>query len=85
MEVAGEEERDHRAMVDVFVPDARRVPHEVEERVTKPMEKLLWRSLAWSTSTRTPARACLAIVRFLVGQDERRPCASEQKLTPIWT
>ena len=46
---------------------------EVEERVTKPMEKLLWEipGVEYIYSTSSPA-CRLAIVRFLVGQDEEK-------------
>ncbi len=41
-------------MVDIFVGFPGASAKEVEERVTKPMEKLLWRSRVSSTSTRHP-------------------------------
>lgn len=44
-------------MIDVFIEMPGASAREVEERVTKPMEKLLWKSLASSTSTRHPAPA----------------------------
>ena len=58
-------------MVDVSVSMPGASAHEIEERVTKPMEKLLWEipgvEYIYSTSS---AGQSLAIVRFLVGQDE---------------
>ena len=47
--------------------------HEVEERVTKPMEKLLWEipGVEYIYSTSSPGMS-LAIVRFYVGQDEEK-------------
>ena len=46
---------------------------EVEERVTKPMEKLLWEipGVEYIYSTSSPGMST-AIVRFLVGQDEEK-------------
>ena len=46
---------------------------EVEERVTKPMEKLLWEipGVEYIYSTSSPGTS-MAIVRFLVGQDEEK-------------
>jgi multidrug efflux pump subunit AcrB len=46
---------------------------EVEERVTKPMEKLLWEipGVEYIYSTSSPGTST-AIVRFLVGQDEEK-------------
>jgi multidrug efflux pump subunit AcrB len=60
-------------MVDVFVQMPGASPREVEERVTKPMEKLLWEiaGVEYVYSTSSPG-ASTAIVRFLVGQDEER-------------
>jgi multidrug efflux pump subunit AcrB len=47
--------------------------HEVEERVTKPMEKLLWEipGVEYIYSTSSPGMS-MAIVRFYVGQDEEK-------------
>jgi multidrug efflux pump subunit AcrB len=60
-------------MVDVMVQMPGASAQEVEERVTKPMEKLLWEipgvEYIYSTSS---AGQSLAIVRFLVGQDEEK-------------
>ena len=50
-----------------------RPPREVEERVTRPMEKLLWEipGVEYIYSTSSPGMS-LAIVRFTVGQDEEK-------------
>ncbi len=58
-------------MIDVFVGMPGASAREVEERVTKPMEKLLWEipGVEYVYSTSRPGSS-LAIVRFLVGQDE---------------
>ena len=58
-------------MVDVFVQMPGASAREVEERVTKPMEKLLWEipGVEYIYSTSSPGMST-AIVRFLVGQDE---------------
>ena len=60
-------------MVDVFVGLPGASPAEVEERVAKPMEKLLWEipgvEYLYSTSSYGGA---LCIVRFKVGEDEER-------------
>ncbi len=60
-------------MVDVFVSMPGASAREVEERVTKPMEKLLWEipGVEYVYSTSSPGSS-LAIVRFLVGQDEEK-------------
>ena len=60
-------------MVDVFVQMPGASPREVEERVTKPMEKLLWEipGVEYIYSTSSPGYS-MAIVRFLVGQDEEK-------------
>ncbi len=60
-------------MVDVMVQMPGASAREVEERVTKPMEKLLWEipGVEYVYSTSSPGQS-LAIVRFLVGQDEER-------------
>ena len=58
-------------MIDVFVGMPGASAREVEERVTKPMEKLLWEipgvEYIYSTSS---AGGALAIVRFYVGENE---------------
>ena len=60
-------------MVDVFVdvPGAR--PAEVEQRVTRPLEQLLWEvpGVEYVYSTSSPGRS-MVVVRFLVGEDEER-------------
>jgi len=58
-------------MIDVFVGMPGASAREVEERVTKPMEKLLWEipGVEYIYSTSSPGGA-LAVVRFYVGQDE---------------
>jgi multidrug efflux pump subunit AcrB len=60
-------------MIDVFVGMPGASAREVEERVTKPMEKLLWEipGVEYIYSTSSPGGA-LAIVRFKVGQDEEK-------------
>ena len=60
-------------MVDVFVQMPGASAREVEERVTKPMEKLLWEipGVEYLYSTSSPGMATV-IVRFLVGQDEEK-------------
>ena len=60
-------------MVDVFVQMPGASAREVEERVTKPMEKLLWEipGVEYIYSTSSPGMS-MAIVRFLVGQDEEK-------------
>ncbi|MGA3018511.1 MAG: efflux RND transporter permease subunit [Bryobacteraceae bacterium] len=60
-------------MVDVFVQMPGASAREVEERVTKPMEKLLWEipGVEYIYSTSSPGTS-MAIVRFLVGQDEEK-------------
>ncbi|MDX2266491.1 MAG: efflux RND transporter permease subunit [Bryobacter sp.] len=57
-------------MIDVFVSLPGASAREVEERVTKPMEKLLWEisGVEYLYSTSSPGQA-LVIVRFLVGQN----------------
>jgi len=60
-------------MVDVSVQMPGASAREVEERVTKPMEKLLWEipGVEYIYSTSSPGMS-MAIVRFLVGQDEEK-------------
>jgi multidrug efflux pump subunit AcrB len=60
-------------MVDVFVQMPGGSAREVEERVTKPMEKLLWEipGVEYIYSTSSPGTSTV-IVRFLVGQDEEK-------------
>ncbi|HBY63902.1 MAG TPA: multidrug transporter AcrB, partial [Solibacterales bacterium] len=58
-------------MIDIFVGMPGAPAREVEERVTRPMEKLLWEipGVEYIYSTSQPGGA-LAIVRFKVGEDE---------------
>ncbi len=60
-------------MIDVMVQMPGASAREVEERVTKPMEKLLWEipGVEYIYSTTSPGMS-LAIVRFYVGQDEEK-------------
>ncbi|MGA2878136.1 MAG: efflux RND transporter permease subunit [Bryobacteraceae bacterium] len=60
-------------MVDVSVQMPGASAREVEERVTRPMEKLLWEipGVEYIYSTSSPGTS-MAIVRFLVGQDEEK-------------
>jgi multidrug efflux pump subunit AcrB len=60
-------------MVDVFVEMPGTSPVEIEQRVTRPLEKLLWEipGVEYVYSTSSPGRS-LVIVRFLVGEDEER-------------
>jgi multidrug efflux pump subunit AcrB len=60
-------------MIDIFVGMPGASAREVEERVTRPMEKLLWEipGVEYIYSTSQPGGA-LAIVRFKVGQDEEK-------------
>jgi multidrug efflux pump subunit AcrB len=60
-------------MVDIFVGMPGASPKEVEQRVTGPMEKLLWEipGVEYIYSTSSPGGA-LAIVRFKVGEDEEK-------------
>ena len=58
-------------MIDVFVRAPGMSSKEVEERVTKPMEKLLWEipGVEYIYSTSSPGQA-MAIARFYVSQNE---------------
>lgn len=58
-------------MIDVFVEMPGASAREVEERVTKPMEKLLWEvpGIEYLYSTSSPGMA-MVIARFYVGEDE---------------
>lgn len=58
-------------MIDVFVQMPGAGTKEVEQRVTKPMEKLLWEipGVEYIYSTSMPGMS-MVVVRFLVGQDE---------------
>src|SRR5512144_2584874 len=58
-------------MIDIFVEMPGASAKEVEERVTKPMEKLLWEvpGVEYIYSTSSPGSS-MAVVRFFVGQNE---------------
>ncbi len=58
-------------MIDLFVSLPGASAREVEQRVTKPMEKLLWEipGVEYVYSTSSPGMA-MAIVRFYVGENE---------------
>ncbi len=60
-------------MIDVFVSYPGASAKEVEERVTKPMEKLLWeiKGVEYVYTISRPGMS-MAIVRFYVGQDMER-------------
>jgi multidrug efflux pump subunit AcrB len=60
-------------MVDVFVQMPGASAKEVEERVTRPMEELLWEipGVEYIYSTSSPGQS-MAIVRFRVGEDEEK-------------
>ncbi|OFW31529.1 MAG: multidrug transporter AcrB [Acidobacteria bacterium RIFCSPLOWO2_02_FULL_65_29] len=60
-------------MIDVFAGMPGASPAEVEQRVTRPLEKLLWEvpGVEYLYSTSSAGRA-MVVVRFLVGQDEER-------------
>jgi len=60
-------------MIDIFVQMPGAGAKEVEQRITKPMEKLLWEipGVEYIYSTSSPGMA-LAVVRFYVGQDEEK-------------
>ena len=60
-------------MIDIFVEMPGASAREVEERVTKPMEKLLWEipGVEYIYSTSSPGMS-MAVVRFLVGEDEEK-------------
>ncbi len=65
-------------MIDVFVSYPGASAKEVEERVTKPMEKLLWeiKGVEYVYSISKPGMS-MAIVRFYVGEDmEKKSCQS---------
>ena len=60
-------------MVDVFVQMPGASAKEVENRVTRPMEELLWEipGVEYVYSTTSPGQS-MAIVRFKVGEDEEK-------------
>lgn len=67
-------------MIDIFVQMPGASEKEVEERVTTPMEKLLWEipGVEYSYSTSRPGFA-MAVVRFYVGEDE------EESILKVYT
>ena len=60
-------------MIDVFVSMPGAAPAEVEQRVTRPIEKLLWDvpGVEYLYGTSSPGQS-MVIVRFLVGEDSER-------------
>jgi multidrug efflux pump subunit AcrB len=60
-------------MIDIFVQMPGAEAKEVEQRVTQPMEKLLWEipGVEYIYSTSSPGMS-MAIVRFYVGEDEEK-------------
>jgi multidrug efflux pump subunit AcrB len=69
-------------MIDVFVNLPGASPTEVEQRITRPLERRLWEvpGVEYLYSTSSPGRSML-VVRFLVGQDEERALVRlDQKL-----
>lgn len=60
-------------MIDVFVGMPGASAKEVEQRVTRPMEKLLWEipGVEYVYSTSSPGKS-MVVVRFYVGQDEEK-------------
>ena len=69
-------------MVDVFVDMPGATPADVEQRVTRPMEQLLWEipGVEYVYSTSSPGRS-MAVVRFKVGEpDEAALVRLNQKL-----
>jgi multidrug efflux pump subunit AcrB len=74
-------------MIDVFVEFPGAGPTEVEQRVTRPIERALWEvpGVEYLYSTSSPGRA-MVIVRFLVGQDEPRALVRvQEKLATVQT
>ncbi len=60
-------------MIDIFVQMPGATAKEVEQRVTGPMERLLWEipGVEYVYSTSSPGMS-MAVVRFYVGQDEEK-------------
>jgi multidrug efflux pump subunit AcrB len=58
-------------MIDIFVQMSGASAQEVEQRITSPMEKLLWEipGVEYVYTTSSPGMS-MAVVRFYVGQDE---------------
>ena len=70
-------------MVDVFVDMPGATPSEIEQRVTRPIEQLLWElpGVEYLYSTSSAGRA-MVVVRFLVGENEDAALVRlNQKLT----
>jgi multidrug efflux pump subunit AcrB len=70
-------------MIDIFVKMPGASSKEVEDRVTSPMEKLLWEipGVEYVYSTSSPGMS-MVVVRFYVGQDEEKSIVRLQsKLT----
>jgi multidrug efflux pump subunit AcrB len=67
-------------MIDVLIPFPGASPHEVEERVASPLEKLIWEipGVEYVYTTSSPDFG-MAIVRFHVGEDP------EQSLVKLYT
>jgi multidrug efflux pump subunit AcrB len=61
------------SLIDVFVKMNGASAQEVEQQVTKPMEKLLWEipGVEYVYSTSSPGMS-MAVVRFYVGEDEEK-------------
>jgi multidrug efflux pump subunit AcrB len=69
-------------MIDVFVDLPGASPSEVEQRLTRPVEKLLWEvpGVEYLYSTSSPGQAMI-VARFYVGEDDDRALVRlEQKL-----
>ena len=60
-------------MIDVFAAMPGAAPTEIEQRLTRPLEKLLWEipGVEYLYSTSSPGQAMI-VVRFVVGEDEER-------------
>ena len=60
-------------MIDIFVQMPGADAKEIEQRITSPMEKLLWEipGVEYVYTTSSPGM-CMAVVRFYVGEDEER-------------
>ncbi len=60
-------------MVDIFIKMPGASAKEVEQRITNPVEKLLWEipGVEYVYSTSSPGMS-MAVVRFLVGEDEEK-------------
>jgi multidrug efflux pump subunit AcrB len=70
-------------MIDVFVQMPGASAAEIEQRVTKPLEKLIWElpGVEYIYSTASPGQS-LTVVRFLVGWNEERAIVEiDQKLS----